>query len=176
MTINVENNCFITLKDHKENFLNNPTTRLINPAKNELGRISKVIIENINTQLRNIFKLNRWKSTVIVIKWLKNMDDRKRHKFMMFGVKDFYLSISKKLLTNAIKFAKRSVLICRKKKDTIFYSRRSLLFNNGDCCMKKGNNLFDVTMDIYDAAEVCEMVACFILSLRQNTRKGYRSV
>ena len=41
MTINAENNCFITLKDHKENFINNPTTRLINPAKNELGRIVK---------------------------------------------------------------------------------------------------------------------------------------
>ena len=67
MTINAENNCFVTLKDHKENFLNNPTTRLINPAKNELGRISKVIIENINKQLRTALKLNQWKSTTNVI-------------------------------------------------------------------------------------------------------------
>ena len=29
-------NCFITLKDHKENFLNHPATRLVNPAKNEI--------------------------------------------------------------------------------------------------------------------------------------------
>ena len=43
MDKNGTNNCFITLKDHKENFQNNPTTRLINPAKNEIGRISKVI-------------------------------------------------------------------------------------------------------------------------------------
>ena len=28
-------NSFITLKDPKENFLNRPTTRLLNPAKNE---------------------------------------------------------------------------------------------------------------------------------------------
>ena len=46
MCINGEDNCFITLKDHKDNFQNNPTTRLINPAKNELGRISKSILEN----------------------------------------------------------------------------------------------------------------------------------
>ena len=44
--INVEDNCFISLKDHKKNFQNNPTIRLINPAKNELGKISKVILEN----------------------------------------------------------------------------------------------------------------------------------
>ena len=50
--VNAMNNCFITLKDHKENFQNNHTTRLINPAKNELGRISKVILEKINTELR----------------------------------------------------------------------------------------------------------------------------
>ena len=45
MFINGKNNCFITLKDHKENFLNNPKTRLLNPAKNELGRISKAILD-----------------------------------------------------------------------------------------------------------------------------------
>ena len=31
--INGTSNCFITLKDHKENFVNHPTMRLINPAK-----------------------------------------------------------------------------------------------------------------------------------------------
>ena len=30
MDINSKNTCFITLKDHKDNFLNNPTVRLIN--------------------------------------------------------------------------------------------------------------------------------------------------
>ena len=39
--VNGAANCFVTTKDHKENFLNHPTTRLINPAKNESGRISK---------------------------------------------------------------------------------------------------------------------------------------
>ena len=39
--VNGTANCFITLKDHKANFLNHPTTRPMNPAKNEIGRISK---------------------------------------------------------------------------------------------------------------------------------------
>ena len=38
--INGTGNTFVTLKDHKENFTNHPTTRLINTSKNEIGRIS----------------------------------------------------------------------------------------------------------------------------------------
>ena len=36
-----EKDAFITLKDHKPNFDNNPTCRLINPTKSEIGKISK---------------------------------------------------------------------------------------------------------------------------------------
>ena len=46
MLINGKNNCFITLKDHEANFLNNPKSCLLNPAKNELGRISKAILQS----------------------------------------------------------------------------------------------------------------------------------
>ena len=35
--INTESNSFKTLKDHKENFKNNATVRLINSRKNKLG-------------------------------------------------------------------------------------------------------------------------------------------
>ena len=62
MDINSKNTCFITLKDHKENFLNNPTVRLINPAKNELGRISKAILDNINKRLCTRLNINQWKN------------------------------------------------------------------------------------------------------------------
>ena len=33
--------CFITLKDTKENFMNNPKCRLLNPMKPEVGKVSK---------------------------------------------------------------------------------------------------------------------------------------
>ncbi|XP_068735679.1 stimulated by retinoic acid gene 6 protein-like [Montipora capricornis] len=46
-----ERQAFISLKDQKENFANNPTCRLINPAKSEIGRISKQILQRINTDL-----------------------------------------------------------------------------------------------------------------------------
>ena len=43
-----DRNAFITLKDHKENFRSNPKCRLLNPAKSEVGLISKKILERIN--------------------------------------------------------------------------------------------------------------------------------
>ena len=65
--INSKNTCFIILKDHKENFLNNPEVGLINPAKNELGRISKAIHNNINKRLCTSLNINQWKNTTSVI-------------------------------------------------------------------------------------------------------------
>ena len=50
---------FITLKDHKENFANKPTCRLINPSKTEVGRISKQILEEINRKLIDAIKVNQ---------------------------------------------------------------------------------------------------------------------
>ena len=48
----------ITYKDHKENAVTRPTFRLINPAKTDLGRVSKVIIEIACETLRSQTKLN----------------------------------------------------------------------------------------------------------------------
>ena len=49
--INGTGNSFITLKDHKDNFTNRPTTRLINPSKNEIGCINKHIWDQIKKEL-----------------------------------------------------------------------------------------------------------------------------
>ena len=38
-------NSFVTLKDHKENFMNNPATRHKYPSKNEIERVSKHILD-----------------------------------------------------------------------------------------------------------------------------------
>ena len=73
MDINSKNIFFITLKDHKENFLNNPTVGLINQAKNELGRISKAILDNINKRLCTSLNINQWKNTASIIEWFKRI-------------------------------------------------------------------------------------------------------
>ena len=37
----------------RPNFINNPKVRLLNPAKNELGKTTKSILDRINTSRRN---------------------------------------------------------------------------------------------------------------------------
>ena len=44
MDIIGKNTCFITLKELKDNFLNNLTVRLINPAKNKLGKLVRLYL------------------------------------------------------------------------------------------------------------------------------------
>ena len=44
-----DKDAFITLKDHKPNFANKPTCRLINQTKSEIGKISKNILDRIKT-------------------------------------------------------------------------------------------------------------------------------
>ena len=105
MNINGKNQCFITLKDHKPNFENKLPTRLINPAKNEIGRISKNILQTANTELRNLLQLQQWQNTSTVLEWFNKMENKKQRKFMMFDIKEFYPSIIEKLLRDAISFA-----------------------------------------------------------------------
>ena len=50
---------FILLKDHKEDFTQDPKCRLINPAKTDLGKISKQILEKMTLALRNATNLNQ---------------------------------------------------------------------------------------------------------------------
>ena len=94
-----EGQAFITLKDHKDSFDNKPTCRLINPAKSEIGRISKQILENINTTVRQATGLNQWKNTAAVINWYSNITDKNQHTFTVFDIESFYPSITEKLLT-----------------------------------------------------------------------------
>ena len=76
MYINIKNTFFITLKDDKENFLSNPTVRLINAVTNELRRISKAILDNINKCLCSILNINQWKNTTSVIEWFKRIEQK----------------------------------------------------------------------------------------------------
>ena len=54
-----ETEAFITLKDHKDNFESNPKCRLINSAKSELGKVSKIILDCINQEIRSSTNVKR---------------------------------------------------------------------------------------------------------------------
>ena len=77
---------FITMKDHKDNFLNNPKCRLVNPCKSELGRISKKIVEKIVMNVKQKSGLNLWKNTHAVIDWYKGLQNKERYCFIQFDI------------------------------------------------------------------------------------------
>ena len=62
----------ITLKDRKENFRTSHPCRLINSSKSELGKVSKVILENMNRNLVRSLKVNQWRNMDSVINWFQH--------------------------------------------------------------------------------------------------------
>ena len=157
---------FITLKDHKDNFNNRPTCRLINPTKSEIGLISKQILDKIINKVVKATRVNLWKSTRDVITWFNSLPNRSTSKFITFDIVEFYPSITEKLIMRALDFAEQYTEITQNDRDIIIHAKRSLLFSNG-CPWKKKepDQPFDVTMGSYDGAETCELVICYLLSL-----------
>ena len=127
MDVNAESNCFIINKDPKENFLNHPKVRLINPAKNEIGRINKRNL--INMKLFKVTKMNQWKNTVSTIKWFNSLKDKQLIKLVMFDIKDFCPHITQDLLNKALNFASKYIYISKCDIGVIHHETKSLLLH-----------------------------------------------
>ena len=56
ITLNMKTTC-------KPNFANKPTCRLINPTKSEIGKISKEILDRIDSKIARASKFNQWKNS-----------------------------------------------------------------------------------------------------------------
>ena len=141
-----------------ENFQNNSKCRLINPAKSEIGIVSKHYIDQINKSTREKLNVNQWINMQAVITWFKNIKSKSSSSFIKFDIVDFYLSISEDLLLKAINFSKSITPIQDKLIENILHSCKALLFNKNDVWVKKDNLDFNVIMGSYDGAEVCELV------------------
>ena len=150
-------------------FRSNPKFRLLNPAKTELGKLSKNILERINNKLRSSLNLNQWKNSFEVIQWFKNIKNKNSCTFTTFDIDEFYPSITQKLLSDAINFASSHTNISQNEKEVILHCRKSLLFSDNDHWVKNDDNNFDVTMGSFDGAEICELVGIFILEEIKNT-------
>ena len=123
---------FVTLKDHKEDFNSNPKCRLINPAKSEIGKVSKRIIEKINEEVKSLSNVNQWKNTKNVTAWFQDIENKKNCSFTQFDIEEFYPSISKDLLLNSIEYAKQFTSIKQSDIDIVMHARKSILFNDND--------------------------------------------
>ena len=134
-----ETESFITLKDHKEDFPHKISCRLINPSKSEIGKISKIIIENINNKIRSITQINQWKNTSSVIEWFNNISNKRKTSFIIFDIESFYPSISLNLFEKTIQYAKSICNITEKDLSIIMQARKTLLFHKNEPWDKLGS-------------------------------------
>ena len=135
--VSANRDSFITMKDHKPDFANNPPCRLINPSKSEIGIISKEILDDINTKLTQTTKANLWRSTSDAIEWFKTIPEKNKHAFITFDVCDFYPSISEELLVKALDYATGLKNIAQQDRDIIIQAKRSLLYHQNTPWIKK---------------------------------------
>ena len=160
---------FMSLKDHKPDFQTNPKFRLINPAKSQIGNISRDILQRVNKSLRLTTGLQQWQSTQEVIDWFNGLQGKGRKSFLQWDICEFYPSITEPLLHEAIEFAQdKNVLIEEDEISIIMHSRKAFLFSYNSegkqiTWQKTRNSNFDVTMGAPDGAEVCELVGLFLL-------------
>ena len=148
--------------------------RLLNPVKNNLGLISKQILDRINSCIRSGTNVNQWRNTHSVIDWFSAMKDKSQCTFLIFDIVDFYPSISEVLLTLSLDYAKQFTTISDEDEEIILHSRKTLLFNDNEPWVKAGDSpMFDVAMGSYDGAEVCELVGFYMLhKLTTTIRNG----
>ena len=93
--------------------------------------------------------------------------NKRSSSFIKFDTVNFYPSITTELLTKSINYAK-SITAIEEEVITIFHARKLLLFDKTSTWVKKDNPDFDVTMESYDGAEVCELVGLYLLNLLTN--------
>jgi len=115
----------MTIKEHKPDFTDNPTCRLINPSKSEIGIISKRILDDVNRKIIHQTKVNLWRITNSAITWFKCLPEEDKHTFITFDVSDFYLSISEELLLKALNYASPFTTITQQNKHVIIHAKHS---------------------------------------------------
>ena len=158
-----EKEAFITLKDHKEDFGLRASVRLINPAKNELGKVAMKMLKDMIRDLKFETRLKQCISTGEVLKWFRGLEGKKDLKFIIFDVEAFYPSITEELFNRALDWAATITDVTSRQRQVFLKSCKSFLFCGGEAWTKKGRTNFDVGMGAYQGAQVCEIVGLFLL-------------
>ena len=155
---------FITIKDHKQGFPGKQEFRLLNPAKNNMGKVSKEILRKVVNDVKNKTGYNQWSNTAEVINWFQKQTNKENLRFMKFDVESFYPSITKNLFDAAVNWAMQYTTITKTEHSIINQTKQSFLFTGNQPWKKQTATNFDVTMGSFDGAESCEIVGLFILS------------
>ena len=96
--------------------------------------------------------------------WIFYFETKERLSFTVSDIENFYPSISKNLFIKAIQLAKQMTEVFDEDINLIMHAKKNLLFNEGIPWLEKERmEDFNVPIDCFDGAEVCELVGSFIL-------------
>ena len=150
-----ENKTFITIKDHKEGFPHHVSCRLSNPSKTNIGKISKVLLDKINSAVLSGTKINQLINASSLITWFEKRTHKQTSSFICFDLEHFYPSIYSNLFKESIEFARQFIQIFDDGLSIILVVRKTLLFKG----TKKSHDVdFEVLMSCFDGADICEFV------------------
>ena len=127
------------MKDHKPNFENKPTCRLISPTELELGHVSKEILNRLVQAVVGATGVNLWKSTREVLEWYHQFPGKHDGSFIIFDIMEFYPSISEKLLRRAIEHARQQYAVDENEIDIIIHAKRTVTFGEKEPWKRKNN-------------------------------------
>ena len=165
--VNLEKNSNIinSIKDHKPNFPHSISCRTINPSNTHFGKWSKVILEKHLSNIRSNCNLVQWKNSTKVVEWFKLIDDKTHKCFPNFDIVNFYPSIKRNHLLNAIKFCGKYSLFSDQEIELIMHRCKSVLCYDDKVWKKSGNDTnFDVPMGSFHRAEICDLIGLYILN------------
>ena len=124
-----ETEAYFTIKDHKNEFPNKISYRLINPSKSNIGKISKTIFDTINKNIVRSTEINQWKDKANVLDWYANFTEKNKASLVQFDTENLYPSITSDVLYNSIQFGKEVTTVSGNDIQIIIQSRKTLLFN-----------------------------------------------
>ena len=107
-----------------------------------------------------------WESSTLTTR--PNLQNKQKRRSIKFDIADFCPLITEHLLGRSIKYAKSSALIEHKTLEAISLAHKLLLFSKHEIWVKKYNSSFDMTMESFDGAEICEMVGLYLLDKLSN--------
>ena len=77
---------FITLINHKKDHRTNPKHCLLNPKKSQLGKISKQVLQKINSTLRSELNINQQQNSSEVIDWFINIQQKSLYTITVLNI------------------------------------------------------------------------------------------
>ena len=84
------------------------------------------------------------------MKWFRNSENKSTRRWLKFDIKSFYPNITRKLLEDATKWAKKLCTFEDDEIDIVMFCRKTFLFSQNAVWVKKENPSFDVPMGSND--------------------------